>query len=238
MSESSRILLIHGAWGRADSWRGVARLLARKGHDVTAIDLPGHGDDPTPPETVRLADYAARIVEELENGPPALLVGHSMGGMAISAAAELAPERIRKLVYLCAFLPRDGDSLLSLKKREAPTIGEAVRPGPVKGTTILDPGLAVEFLCHDASDAAKRQVQAGLGPQSNKAQTDPVHLTEARFGSVPRVYVVCENDRTITPELQRAMASETPCEQVLSLPSGHLPQITAPVALAELLDAL
>ena len=238
MSEPSRILLVHGAWGRADSWRGVARLLSRKGHDVTALNLPGHGDDPTPPETVGLADYAARIVEELEKGPPALLVGHSMGGMAISAAAELAPERIRKLVYLCAFLPRDGDSLLSLKKREAPTIGEAVRPGPAKGTTVLDPALAVGFLCHDASDAAKRQVQEGLGPQSNKAQTDPVHLTEARFGTVPRVYVVCEDDRTITPALQRAMATETPCEQVLSLPTGHLPQITAPIAVAELLDAL
>lgn len=238
MSDPSRILLIHGAWGRADSWRGVARLLQRKGHDVTALNLPGHGDDPTPPRTVRLADYAARIVEELEKGPPALLVGHSMGGMAISAAAELAPERIRKLVYLCAFLPRDGDSLLSLKKREAPTIGDAVRPGPAQGTTVLDPELAVEFLCHDASDAVKRQVQEGLGPQSNKAQTDPVHLTEMRFGSVPRVYVVCEDDRTITPELQRAMATETPCEQVLSLPSGHLPQLTAPVALADLLDGL
>ncbi|WP_212524771.1 alpha/beta hydrolase [Actibacterium sp. MT2.3-13A] len=238
MSEPSRILLIHGAWGRADSWRGVARLLERRGHEVAAIDLPGHGDDPTPPGTVRLADYAARIVAELEKGPPALLVGHSMGGMAISAAAELAPERIRKLVYLCAFLPRDGDSLLSLKKREAPTIGAAVRPGPEKGTTVLDPELAVEYLCQNASGAARRQVQQGLGPQSNKAQTDPVQLTAARFGTVPRVYILCEDDRTITPELQRTMASETPCDQMLSLPGGHLPQITAPAALAEILDKL
>lgn len=238
MSDSKRILLVHGAWGRADSWRGVARMLRQRGHDVSAFDLPGHGDDPARPEKIGMADYAARIVEELEKGPPALLVGHSMGGMAISAAAELAPEHIRKLVYLCAFLPRDGDSLLSLIKRQGKGgIQDAVRPGPALGTTVLDPDMAVDYLCQDANDGAKAQVKEGLCVQSNAAQTDPVHLTD-RFDALPRAYIICENDRTITPALQRAMLQDSPCDPVLSLQTGHLPQITAPAALADMLDAL
>lgn len=238
MSEQKRILLVHGAWGRADSWRGVARLLRQQGHDVSAFDLPGHGGDPARPEKIGMADYAARIVEELEEGPPALLVGHSMGGMAISAAAELAPKRIRKLAYLCAFLPRDGDSLLGLIKRQGKGgIQDAVRPGPALGTTVLDPDMAVEYLCQDASKGARAQVKEGLCPQSNAAQTDRLTLSD-RFATLPRAYIVCEDDRTITPELQRAMLDDSPCAQVFSLPTGHLPQITAPAEVAALLATL
>ncbi len=238
MTDAKRIILVHGAWGSGKSWGPVPRILARAGFDVVTLDLPGHGDDPTPPGTVGLSDYAARIVAELEQGPPALLVGHSMGGMAISAAAEAAPHLVRKLVYVCAFLPRDGDSLLSLKKREAHTIGAAVRPGPEPGTTVLDPDIAVDYLCHDASDRLKAEVRTGLVPQSNAAQTDAIHLTEARFGTVPRAYIRCLEDRTITPELQHWMQDQSPCAENLTLNCGHLPQMTAVPELCDLLTRL
>lgn len=238
MSEPSRILLVHGAWGRADSWRGVARMLSRRGHDVTAFDLPGHGEDIARPERVGMADYAARIVEELEKGPPALLVGHSMGGMAISAAAELAPDRIRKLVYLCAFLPRSGDSLLSLIRQQGKGgIQDAIRPGPALGTTVLDPDMAVDLLCQDANEGARAQVKDGLCPQSNAAQTDAVHLSD-RFAVLPRAYILCAQDRTILPSLQRRMLTDSPCAQEFTLATGHLPQITAPARVADILDGL
>ncbi|SIO54042.1 Alpha/beta hydrolase family protein [Rhodovulum sp. ES.010] len=231
----ARALLTHGAWGQAKAWGELPARLCALGHDAAAIDLPGHGADPTPPETVGLEDYAARIVAELERGPPAALIGHSMGGMAISAAAEAAPERVTRLIYVAAFLPRDGDSLVSLKSREPATIQVAVRAGPAKGTTVLDPSLADEILCHDASAAQREAALTLLGPQPSKAQVDPLALTAERFGRVPRHYILCRADRTVTPELQRAMATETSCATLDELPTGHLPQLTAPEALASLI---
>lgn len=234
----ARALLIHGAWGQAKSWGEVPARLRAAGHDAIAIDLPGHGADPTPPETVGLSDYAARIVAELGDGPPAALIGHSMGGMAISAAAEAAPERVTRLIYVAAFLPRDGDSLVSLKGREPPTIQLAVRAGAVRGTTVLDPAVAGDVLCQDAGPAERAAALALLVPQPIKAQLDPIHLTEGRFGRVPRHYILCAEDRTVTPALQRTMATESPCASLDDLPTGHLPQLTAPEALAAVIDRI
>ncbi|MBK5934441.1 pimeloyl-ACP methyl ester carboxylesterase [Rhodovulum imhoffii] len=237
MSEA-RFILVHGAWGSSASWGGLPALLRAQGHSVRALDLPGHGEDRTPPETVTLADYARHVAGVLRAGPPAVLVGHSMGGMVISAAAETAPEHLERLVYLAAFLPKSGDSLMSLKQREGPTIAAAVRPGPVRGTTVLDPDTAAGFLFQDATPEQRASALSRLGPQPNAPQVERINLSANRFGQVPRHYILCENDQTVTPELQRAMATETPCETLHSLPTGHLPQLTAPQALADLLNRI
>ena len=150
-------------------WGDVPRLLAARGHMVEAVDLPGHGQSGVPPEKVTLADYGSALAERLATGEPAVLVGHSMGGMAISAAAERVPGQVTRLVYLAAFLPRDGDSLLSLKRREPETIGAAVRRGPVRGTTVLDPALAAGCLFQDAPANLQTAALALPGPQPNAA---------------------------------------------------------------------
>ena len=101
-----------GAWGR------TIRQLEKRGHRALAIDLPGQGDDQTPLAAVTLDAMADRIVSGFQGiVRPVVLVGHSLGGMVISAAAEKAPEQIDRLVYLCAFLARNGKSLLALEER-------------------------------------------------------------------------------------------------------------------------
>ncbi|GGH58307.1 alpha/beta fold hydrolase [Frigidibacter albus] len=237
-SEPIRIILVHGAWSRASTWGDVPARLAALGHDVIAPDLPGHGDDPADPSTITLADYASRLATILRAGPPALLVGHSMGGMAISAAAELAPDHVARLVYVCAFLPQDGEGLLDLMKRQPPTIRPAVRPGPLPGTTLLDAATALPLLAQDADPAAQAGLAASIGPQPNRPQTDRIQLSPGNFGRLPRAYILCEEDRTITPALQRDMIAASPCAPVLSLPTGHFPQISAPDRLARLLADL
>src|ERR1700680_4689248 len=114
----SQFLLVHGASGGAWCWHKLMPELERRGHRALAIDLPGHGEDKTPLAQVNLAAYAERVADTLKKLPePAVLIGHSMGGMVISAAAELAPEWVRTLVYLCAYLPRDGESLSAIEGR-------------------------------------------------------------------------------------------------------------------------
>ncbi|SNT10244.1 alpha/beta fold hydrolase [Tropicimonas sediminicola] len=234
----ARIVLVHGAWGQAAGWSKVVPALTRLGHAVEALDLPGHGADPAPLGTVTLDDCGRAVAAVLAKGEPAVLVGHSMGGMVISAAAERVPEAIRGLVYVAAFLPRDGDSLTSLKRREPETIGPAIRRGPERGTTVLDPDVAADILFQDATEAERARGLALLGPESNAVQTDAVSLTSRRFGSVPRSYIACTQDRTVTPWLQWRMASESPCRALREIDCGHFPQLTRAEELAALLSDL
>ena len=113
----ARFVLVHGAFCGGWCWEPVVELLEQRGHVVSAPDLPGSGADPTPVRDVTLAAYAVRVADVLaEREQPAILVAHSMAGMAITQAAANHPERIARLVYLAAFLPRDGQSLLDLTR--------------------------------------------------------------------------------------------------------------------------
>src|SRR3954462_15741947 len=111
----ARFVLVHGAFHGAWCWEPLVGPLSAAGHTVTTLDLPGHGDDPTPVADVTLDAYARKICATLAEQPePVLLVGHSMGGVAITQAAARCPERIARLVYVAAFLPADGQSLADL----------------------------------------------------------------------------------------------------------------------------
>jgi len=110
----STYLLMHGAWHGGWCWRKVVLLLEAKGHRALAPDLPGHGNDGTPAATVTLKSYADGICEIARAEPEqVILVGHSMGGVAITQAAENCPKKIGALVFLCAFLPRNCDRLMT-----------------------------------------------------------------------------------------------------------------------------
>ncbi len=110
----ARIVLVHGAFAGAWCWEPVLPGLRAAGHEVEAIDLPGSGMDETPVEEVSLDAYANRVCAVLAGGRPAVLVGHSMGGMVITQAAARCPEHVAALVYLAAFVPADGQSLMEL----------------------------------------------------------------------------------------------------------------------------
>jgi pimeloyl-ACP methyl ester carboxylesterase len=97
----SRYVLVHGAWHGAWCGEKVVPLLEARGHTAEAIDLPGHGRDETPIGEVTLEAYTERLCQTLAARPePAVLVGHSLGGIAITRAAERCPKRVQVLVYL------------------------------------------------------------------------------------------------------------------------------------------
>src|SRR5579862_1055728 len=147
-------LLIHGAWHRGWCWRKVLPLAERKGHAAVAPDLPGHGDDKVPTSKVTLQEYADRICEiAARQSEPVILVGHSMGGVAITQAAEDCPENIRALVYLCAFLPRNGDSLTTWASQDAETkVSPTTLNIGADGTTTVKPECAREAFYLQCSD--------------------------------------------------------------------------------------
>src|SRR6266480_1374727 len=110
-----RYVFVHGAWHDAECWNTIVDLLRMEGHQGEAIDLPGSGQDKTSLNEVTLEKYVQKVKDALAaEKEPAILVGHSLGGLTISQTAEEAPESIRMLVYVAASMPCDGETLLEM----------------------------------------------------------------------------------------------------------------------------
>jgi pimeloyl-ACP methyl ester carboxylesterase len=104
-AEKEHFVLVHGQWHGSWCWNKVVPLLTAQGHRVTAIDLPGRGGDPKELAKLTPADYVSAVTRVLDASPePVVLVGHSLGGGTVSLAGEARPEKIKRLVYLTAFL--------------------------------------------------------------------------------------------------------------------------------------
>ncbi len=233
-------VLVHGAWHGAWCWDKVVPLLEKAGHKAVALDLPGHGADKTPIDQVTLQAYADSVCRLLEAQPqPVVLVGHSMGGIVISQAAEQRPEKIRTLVYLCAFLLRDGETLLQVAQDDADAL---VLPNLVQAddgswATVREEALQDVFYggCSDEDVAWAKRL---LVPQATAPFATPVHITDENFGRLPRVYVECLRDRAISIAVQRQMRANLPCQKVTTIDTAHSPFLSAPEDLVAHLTSL
>lgn len=227
-------LLIHGSGHGAWAWRDVLPRLRALGHEARAIDLPGHGDDPTPLEAVRLESYRDAILAAL--GDRTVLVGHSMGGYPITAAAEAAPGRVAALVYLCAYVPVAGLSLADMR-RAGPRqpLAPAIRRSEDGLSFTFDPSMARDIFYHDCPDEAVSFATERLCRQPTLPQETPINDTRRAEG-LPRHYIICEDDRAIPPEYQETMSSGLDPDCVHRLDTSHSPFFSAPGRLARLLN--
>ena len=240
----ARIVLVHGAFGRAACWDRVAPGLRAAGHTVEAIDLPGQGDDPTPVEEITLDRYAQRVCEALTEGPPAVLVGHSMGGMVITQAAARCPSQVVQLAYVAAFLPADGQSLVEITQLPE-AAGDQVQANlVVEGeppVAKMAPEAVREALCHCCDDEQFAWSASLRGPQAVAPFTHPVALGGPQsdaFAALPRAYVTCLQDRAIKPAVQRRMFEAAGCDPVIEIDTDHAVWASRPDELAAALNRI
>ena len=233
-------VLVHGAWHGAWCWHRVVPLLEGAGHRVLTPELPGHGRDLTPVHALSLAAYATAIANVLATaGEAVVLVGHSLGGMVITQAAEAAPDRVHALVYLAAFLPGDGQSLAALAEGDTEsllTLGSLV--DPVAGTVSLDPAGLVPALYADCPAEDVALARRLVRPEPLAPLSEPVRLGAARAAQIPRVYVECLADRALPLARQRLMQAARPCARVLAVPAGHSPFFATPEPLVACLTSI
>jgi pimeloyl-ACP methyl ester carboxylesterase len=233
-------VLVHGAQLGGWCWQKVVPMLEAEGHRVVAPDLPGHGDDTTAVAGMTLDANVVCIREAVEAADePVLLVGYSMGGIAIAQVAEEVPDRIAKLVYLTAFLPQDGQSLPALVGLfidplfvVAPQVNESEGTAVIPDEVLRD---AVFGECNDEDFvfASSRRV-----PESLAAIGASVRITPEGAGRVPRIYIECLRDRLIPINAQRAMQQAVGCERVLTIDTDHSPMLSRPRELADHLLSL
>jgi pimeloyl-ACP methyl ester carboxylesterase len=232
----ANFVLIHGAWHGAWCWERVAPLLRERGHRVATPDLPSHGADHTARWRVTLGGYAKRVCAAArELGGGAIAVGHSMGGMVITQAAAREPELFSGLIYLCAFAPLPGDSLMSLAARDpAARTRDAMERGLIAST--IRAGSGAEVFYNTCSPEDARAAEARLVPQPSFAM---FQRASAPRGPLPkRAYIECTQDRAISLALQREMRARAGIERVATLETDHSPFYSAPARLAETLDSL
>ncbi len=200
-----------------------------------ATDLPGHYRHKARFEDITLASYVAHVESLVHaSDTPVVLVGHSMAGIVITQVAENMPDKIDRLVYVSAFVPEHGGSLMQETQ-------QAIVPSLLRMTVdvaahlvALEPSCIREIFYGNCSDEDIAYALSRLQAQPLNPFVDTVSLSSERFGAVPKVYIECLQDKAILLEDQGRMHSRIECD-VKTLDTDHSPFFSADRQLTALL---
>jgi pimeloyl-ACP methyl ester carboxylesterase len=232
----ARFVLIHGSWLGAWCWRQVVSQLEAQGHEVVAPDLPGHGQDPAPPESVTFQDYVNRTLAAVEaSRSHSILVGHSMGGAIVRQAAGFAPDRVRALVSIAALLPARGATILSFVGGFDPEYLAQILWAPDRRTARLSLDGVSRFFCSDCPAPVVESALPLLTPEPVAPFETPLFFHDS---NALHYYIECLQDRIVPIGLQRTMHADVPADRVYSLQSGHGPFHSTPDELALILQRI
>ena len=224
----STYVLIPGAGGSAWYWHRVVPLLAERGHDVLAVDLPA-GDD-----RAGLEEYAAAVVEAIGERTGLVVVAQSMGGFT----APLVCERVRTelLVLLNAMVPKPGESPGDWWAATGHAQARAERAARDGRSPAGDPDLLDAFF-HDVPAQVRAEAMAAGEPrQSGTPFAEPWPLDA--WPAVPTRFLQAADDRFFPVEFQRRVVFERLGIELEEMPGGHLVALSRPDLLAEHLEAL
>jgi pimeloyl-ACP methyl ester carboxylesterase len=235
----ARFVLVHGGFSGAWIWLPLIDRLKAAGHSVEAFDLPGMGDDHTSASEVSLDSYARRVCEVLTaNSKTAIVVGHSWGGIVATQGAARCPERVAALVYVAAFLPKDGQSLVDLTKLpegdgEGVLANVVVEGGPP--VAVMPAAASRHVLYGSCTEDVAAWAIAQQRPQPVSPLQVAVSIPPGALDGINRYYVLCTRDRAIPPPLQQRMVAENHVADVVELETDHTPQLSMTNELAKAL---
>ncbi|MGE6549821.1 alpha/beta fold hydrolase [Bacillus mycoides] len=233
----STYVLVHGAWQGEWAWDLVKPQLEAFGHTVITLDLPGSGKDTTPSQNITLDSYVNAVTATIDQqNEKVILVGHSMGGIVITQTAELIPNKIDKLVYLCAFLPQNGESLGSKLNGET---GPQFSINENDLTAELVPELIEQTFLNATEDGSIKGASFNqMRPQPLGPFQKELKISEENFGTVNRIYIETTLDRAIPIDFQRRMNTETTCTKIITLEAEHSPFFSKTTELVNCLNEL
>lgn len=230
-------VLLHGAWHGGWCWARVAPLLRARGHEVLTPTQTGLGERAhlISPQ-VTLGTFVQDLVGvlEAEELSDAVLVGHSFGGIAVSGAADRVPERVRSLVFLDSRILEDGESAQS---QSPPEVAEARREAAARTSFVAVPPPAPgAFGVPDGPDAD--WLTRRMTPHPWGTFDDPMRLRAPVGNGLPCAYVACTEPLYAPLDSVRRWARGRPGWTWHEMRAGHDAMVTAPEALAHLLEEL
>jgi pimeloyl-ACP methyl ester carboxylesterase len=216
------VVLVHGGFVDGSGWQGVYNILKKDGYNVVIVQNP----------TTSLADDVKSTHNALATvDGPAILVGHSYGGIVISESGN--DPKVKALVYITAFAADAGESVGSILSQ--PQAGETPPPilPPANGFLLLDKGkfpaaFAGDLKPLEAEFMADSQVPWGMNTPGDK-------VTNPAWRSHPSYYLVSTDDHMIPPRVQRMMATRAKATVVES-PGSHAVYVSHPKAVADLIE--
>jgi len=233
-------VLVHGACHGAWCWDEVAARLRAKGHRVVTLDLPGHGRRAAEVRFASVEAYGRAVADAmaLEGISRGVLVGHSMGGLVIPKAAELASARVAHLVFLAAVVVPDGGTLartLMTPAGRAMMTGNAAARGD--GTFLYPAEMAWARWMGDIprSDPRVSRAISLLTPQSLRPFVEPVDLRVFYGMRVPTTYIRCLEDKAIVPAKAAECAGRLGVTPV-DMNCAHNAMLSQPDELAQILE--
>lgn len=232
-------ILVHGAWGGAWEFADVKKLLSINGNKASAIDLPGHGNNSKPLEEVTMEAYVQEVLKVVQaQQEKVILVGHSLAGAVISQVAEILPEKVERLIFVAAILPKNGQSPMDLMQSDEDGLLPHVIFAEDETSATLSPDTVRNVLLNDVHDTSRLDtlVQEFLFAQATQPFMAPAKLTTEHFGQVPKCYIRADIDKVLSPKLQGSMLNSWKMDKVVSLRSGHFPLTSMPDELVSLLN--
>ena len=228
-------LIAHGAWSGGWSWKKIRQRLRERGHEVFTPTYTGLGERAhlARPE-FGLETHVQDVlgVLEYEDLSDVILLGHSYGGMVATVAADRAPQRIRRLVYLDAFAPRDGEALEDIAGPEGRARHQAQLEAQGDGWRTAPSPPSPDTSAEDLAWSRPRRA-----PLAIKAFLEPAKLTGA-VDRLPKTYIYCTQARPgdgFRPFAERAKKEGW---QYFEIDATHSPNISAPDALMEILEQI
>jgi pimeloyl-ACP methyl ester carboxylesterase len=226
-------VLIHGSWHTGEHLIPVARQLELLGHRAEAPTLLGHGHGPDTNRNVSHGDIVRGVVEyfnerDLRN---VVLVGHSFGGTIIARVAEEVPERLRRLVFWNAFVPKPGNRLMD----ELPPHYRTMLDGSGTGTTLLPWPVWRDVFINDADADLARAAYDSLVPEPARPSQEVFDLKRFYESSIPRSYLNCTEDIALPPGewgWHPRMSSRLGVCRLVQMPGSHEVLFTNPSGLA------
>jgi pimeloyl-ACP methyl ester carboxylesterase len=233
-SDVVTFLVAHGAWSAGWAWKKMHPLMSAAGHRLITPTYTGLGErehlaSPSNDLETHIQDVLAVI--KYEDLRDVVLIGHSYGGMVATGVADRARDRVAQLVYLDAFVPRNGQALVDLTPDRGQRMQESVKAGD--GWRV-PPNPSPP----DTSEADLKWIAERRLPQSFKCFEMPLRLRDADI-TLPRSYVYCT--RTGRVDIFRPFAERAKSEpgwRYYEIDASHSPHVTAPEALAALLQTI
>ena len=215
------VVLVHGAFADGSGWKALYNLLTRKGYSVTVVQNPLSSLED---------DVAATKVALDKQDGPAILVGHSWGGVVITEAGN--HPKVAALVYVAAFQPDQGETALQWFQTAPPAPENGVLPADDKGIVYYDKNKYHAGFCADVPIEEANFMYASQGAFYGKCFVTPI--THAAWRDKPTYGIIATQDKSIAPEIQHAMYKRSNTK-VTEVKGSHVIYISQPEAVSKVI---